>query len=201
MPDTRRERKKRQTRRLLAETALRLFTEQGYEQTTVAQIAEAADVAPRTVFNHFPAKEDVLFGDEDEAAEIPLRTIADRRPGESVSELLVRTYEAMLADRRAYGPGTDAASLAAYARLVTTVPVLHARALRANHELQQRMARALADTHPAIDLVTTAALIGSMAGAAQGATFMSMELGQSEQQFWDALRRGIDIALRGAEGI
>ena len=56
-----RERKKRRTRETIARVALELFAAQGYRATTIAQIAEAADVSPRTVSTYFPAKEDLLF--------------------------------------------------------------------------------------------------------------------------------------------
>jgi AcrR family transcriptional regulator len=59
-----RERKKLRTRAAIREHALRLFHEQGYAQTTVEQIAEAAEVSQSTFFRYFPTKEDVVMVDD-----------------------------------------------------------------------------------------------------------------------------------------
>jgi AcrR family transcriptional regulator len=56
-----RERKKQKTRETIARVALELFDERGYEHTTIAEIAEAAEVSPRTIFAYFPSKEDIFF--------------------------------------------------------------------------------------------------------------------------------------------
>lgn len=58
-----RERKKLKTRLAIQEHALRLFREQGYQQTTIEQIADAAEVSPSTFFRYFPTKEDVVLFD------------------------------------------------------------------------------------------------------------------------------------------
>jgi AcrR family transcriptional regulator len=59
-----RERKKLRTRATIREQALRLFVEQGYAQTSIEQIAEAADISPSTYFRYFPSKEDVVMADD-----------------------------------------------------------------------------------------------------------------------------------------
>ena len=58
-----RERKKQKTREAIQREALRLFQAQGYEATTVEQIAAAAEISPSTFFNYFPTKEDVVLYD------------------------------------------------------------------------------------------------------------------------------------------
>lgn len=58
-----RERKKLQTRRLIADTAFRLFAERGFDGVTVAQVARSADVSEATVFNYFGTKETLFYGD------------------------------------------------------------------------------------------------------------------------------------------
>ncbi|GAA4535929.1 TetR/AcrR family transcriptional regulator [Amycolatopsis samaneae] len=202
MDESRRERKKRQTRRLIAETAIRLFAEQGYEQTTVAQIAAGADVATKTFFNHFPGKEAVLFPETGRNGALAVEVITNRKPGETVPEVLSRAYEAMLADFHTNGLGhDDHVPLEVYARLIMTVPALQARALHLAHAEQKEIAAALRAAYPdLLDPISAAAVVGALAGAAQAAALTSLEAGQSEEDFWKALRRGIDIALSGLPG-
>ncbi|MFI5777338.1 TetR family transcriptional regulator [Nocardia sp. NPDC051570] len=59
-----RERKKERTRRTIRTEAMRLFQRQGYGETTVEQIAEAADISPSTFFRYFPSKEQVVLADD-----------------------------------------------------------------------------------------------------------------------------------------
>jgi AcrR family transcriptional regulator len=93
-----RERKKEQTRRAIEDAAFHLFAERGFQATTVADIAEAADVAPRTFFAYFPSKEDVLFADFDETTEALAARLRDRLPGESTFDALRAWITGLLPD-------------------------------------------------------------------------------------------------------
>lgn len=101
-----RERKKRETRARIADTALRLFKERGFDQTTVADVAAAADVSVKTVFNYFPAKEDLFFDRADEIEQVWLDAVADCRQGEPLLAGLRRRVLSRFADHP-NGPGVD----------------------------------------------------------------------------------------------
>ncbi|WP_344867257.1 TetR/AcrR family transcriptional regulator [Amycolatopsis ultiminotia] len=198
MEETRYEQRKRRTRQLLIETALRLFAEQGYEQTTVAQIAAAADVATKTFFNHFPSKEDVVFADTRQRNTIPLQVIAERQPEDTVADLLTRSYQAMRADYQARGGEQHPTLMRAYTRLVLSVPNLQAKALHQVYDLQREVASALHEAFPdQLDPIKAAAVVGCLVGATQAAALTSLELGQSEDEFWAAMRCGLDTGLSG----
>jgi AcrR family transcriptional regulator len=76
-----RERKKRETREALTRTALELFAERGYDETTLAEIAEAAGVSTRTIFAYFPSKEDILFANTQAMCDALGTALADRPAG------------------------------------------------------------------------------------------------------------------------
>ncbi len=88
-----RERKKRRTRAQIVSAAMRLFAERGYQGTTVADIAAAADIAPRTFFAYFPSKEAVVFHQVDEDVTSLARALRERREGESAMDALRRWIE------------------------------------------------------------------------------------------------------------
>src|SRR3954453_23653014 len=79
-----RARKKAQTRDQIAETARRLFEERGFDAVTVAEVAREAEVAEKTVFNYFPAKEDLFYSRLEQFEEELLAAIRERAAGQSV---------------------------------------------------------------------------------------------------------------------
>lgn len=95
--ETLRERKKSQTRALLVTTALELFNERGFDAVTIDEIAERAQVSPRTFFRYFGSKEAVLFADQDEILELMRAAIterpADEPPLRALQEALVVVTE------------------------------------------------------------------------------------------------------------
>src|SRR3954464_13602151 len=89
-----RERKKRQTREQIARVAMKLFLKRGFDAVTVAEVAEAAGVSEKTVFNYFPAKEDPQFREGEARWGALVESIRERPPGTSlVTPFGVATHE------------------------------------------------------------------------------------------------------------
>lgn len=133
----RRERKKLQTRRALAEAALKLILERGYDAVTVAEIAEEADTAVTTLFKHFPdGKESLIFHggvelelgmglSEDRSAALAA-AIRDRGEGVRVLDAI----EAFIASRGAFAGARRSARFRQQLELVAETPALRAYAMR-----------------------------------------------------------------------
>jgi AcrR family transcriptional regulator len=83
-----RERKKQRTREAIVEAAFELFDERGFDGTTIADIAEAAEIAPRTFFSYFPSKDDVVFHDFEERHAMVASWLRDREPGTNAIDAL-----------------------------------------------------------------------------------------------------------------
>ena len=83
-----RERKKQKTRETIVTVALELFAQRGYEQTTVGEIAEAAEVSPRTIFSYFQSKEDILFWDLPDLQERLAKALRERPEGATALDAL-----------------------------------------------------------------------------------------------------------------
>src|SRR5262245_10192229 len=88
----RRERKKAATRAATLDAATTLFLDRGFDAVTVREIADQADVSPKTVFTHFPQKEALAFSDEDERHERLVAAVGGRTPGTTISGALKAHY-------------------------------------------------------------------------------------------------------------
>jgi AcrR family transcriptional regulator len=93
-----RERKKVRTRDAIVTAALDLFTERGYEATTVEMIAEAAEVSPATVFRYFAGKDDIVFSERDRRLPVLAAALRDRPASESDLVAAGRALQQVFAD-------------------------------------------------------------------------------------------------------
>lgn len=132
-----RERKKQRTRQAIQREALRLIREQGYDETTIEQIAAAADVSPSTFFNYFPTKEDVVLTDEYDP--VVARAFLARPAGES----LVESFRAVVAEI-AELMDRDRDLILMRLQLMTEVPELRARIWDSLIEAQQLLVHLMA---------------------------------------------------------
>ncbi|WP_326686963.1 MULTISPECIES: helix-turn-helix domain-containing protein [unclassified Streptomyces] len=142
-PD-RRERKKAATRMALADAALRLFLERGYDNVTVREIADAADVATTTLLKYFPSKASLVF-DKDSGLEAALiASVTDRPAGVSVPAAL-RAHTRTRVDALAAQGRDD------FMELVRTTPALSEYAHKMWRRHQGALARAVASELDAPD--------------------------------------------------
>lgn len=133
-----RERKKVQTRNSLIDAALDLFLTQGYEATTIDQIAAQVDVSPRTFFRYFSSKEDVALSPPADSQEIFLAEFAARPESESPYTALSQAMRAMIGTLRDKEPA-EADRFMKARRLVDVTPALLAGQMRLLMENEQRL--------------------------------------------------------------
>jgi AcrR family transcriptional regulator len=136
-----RERKKQQTRRLIFETASRLFAARGFDAVTVAEVARAADVSEMTVFNYFPTKEDLCFAGMEFFEERLLDAVRGRAEGVSApaafGRLIIEGCSRLAAEE-------NAEVIAKAAALIGGSPALQAREREIVARYTQRLAELLA---------------------------------------------------------
>jgi AcrR family transcriptional regulator len=160
-----RERKKARTRASIREHALRLFREQGYQATTVEQIAAAAEVSPSTFFRYFPTKEDVVLQDDMDTRmmEAFSRQPADLPP---IAAIRAATKEALAS----FSPD-EMVLVREAAGLTLTVPEIRARAIDEFARAIDAMAKAIGERtgRPPRDLAVRT-LAGAIIGVVMSAT-------------------------------
>jgi AcrR family transcriptional regulator len=185
-----RERKKAKTRAAIQEHALRLFREQGYEATTVEQIAEAAEVSPSTFFRYFPTKEDVVAYD----ALDPLVMEAWRAQPPELSP--ITAIRVAMQEVAASMTGAQAQELMDRGRLLFSVPELRQAAinelLRSGAMVTEELAARLG--RPADDFelrVFGGAIMGAMMAA------MIPMLENPTPEILEAADRALEFVERG----
>ncbi|MCP2335401.1 GNAT family N-acetyltransferase [Actinomadura rupiterrae] len=160
-----RERTRRAVRRELADLALGMFVQRGYDATTVEDIAAAGGLSKRSFFRYFPAKEDVLLGDVEEFAEQIAGEIRSRPGGEDpwdTLRLVLREWEPRIHTAR---NRLDAL------RLVDTTPSLRARLHQKRDELRALISAALlVRPGTALDAFTADLLTAAACAAVDAAT-------------------------------
>lgn len=130
-----RERKKQQTRQAISAAALRLFAERGYAETTLAEIAEAAGVAPRTIFAYFDSKEDILLCDEVTFLGM-LKQRLEQRPPDTTTVDVIREFVGSV------GPPDEETMLRK--QIVAANPALQLRTRGRLAELEPMLAKSIA---------------------------------------------------------
>jgi AcrR family transcriptional regulator len=192
-----RQRKKLRTRRAIADAALRLFDERGYEETTISDIAAAADVSPRTFFSYFPSKDDVVFAEMDERLADVRARLAERPGGETplatfrrVAEALVR---AIASEEGEYG--------AIPVALIRERPSLQAQALKRLSDAEDGFVTVLREIAPELDDVTAVTVIGVAFGGLRAAITYCRAQGFGPARTREAAERALAIVERVLESV
>lgn len=140
----RRSRKRLATRQAISDAATRLFFERGFDQVTVDEIAAAADVGRKTVFNHFPRKEDLFFDRDEEVREILRQALRQRDPRVTPVEALRLLAHRLVAQQSPYV--NFSAVSRGWAETIERSETLKARARAIRDEIAQVVAVALSES-------------------------------------------------------
>jgi|SRR3954468_4502821 AcrR family transcriptional regulator len=132
-----RERKKRQTRQYISDVATGLFIERGFDAVTVAEIAEAANVSVNTVYNYFPAKEDLFLDRSKGIVDRLSRWVRGRDVGESAAAAVLRELRGEV---EAVSPRVGLlAGYDRFMRVVQDAPTLRSRLWSIQQEVQENL--------------------------------------------------------------
>jgi AcrR family transcriptional regulator len=145
-----RERKKARTRRGISEAAIALFLERGYEQVSVAEIAEAAEVSKRTLFAYFPTKDDLVLHRFADHEDEPARVVRDRPAGAAPLDALHGHLRAALERRDPITGLCDEPGVVRFYRLLLDTPSLSSALVRYQSGGEDALASALHAAAPAV---------------------------------------------------
>jgi AcrR family transcriptional regulator len=140
-----RERKKLRMGELISETAVALFLQYGFDRVSVADVAAAAEVSKKTVFNYFPSKEDLVLYPIRDHVDEPARVAGSRAEGESPIAALRRHFVAGLEAGDPITGLADYPEFLAFQRMVMETPSLKLRLMEQWIKSEDSLAQALAD--------------------------------------------------------
>jgi AcrR family transcriptional regulator len=189
---TLRERKRARTRAAIVDAAIDLFETRGYDATTVADIAAAAEIGTTTFFGYFYSKDELVFPQVDARVLATIEAIEARKPTDRPADVLLRALTRVI----------DTADLTARSarlrmHLIQTVPTVRGRALQLQLDAQREIVRHLLSAFPdRLDEVTAGALVGAFVGAVSGAVQALIDAGGPADT--KALQKTIRQAARSA---
>lgn len=189
-----RERKKRRTRTALIDAALDLFLRQGYEHTTVDQIAEAVEVSPRTFFRYFGGKEDLLAFHMETSEEVLVAALTARPAAEPPGVAVAASYRALLR-YLAEGTPEDRERFSRTRRVLEAEPSLLWAQFTRLAEMEERLAAVLArrmGVDPAAD--PRPHVVVAMVGGAARVGFTRPPCGGDVTALVGQVERAIDVA-------
>ncbi|MGW5714718.1 TetR/AcrR family transcriptional regulator [Amycolatopsis sp. NPDC003865] len=200
MTETLRDRRKRELRSRLSDTATRMFLERGFDAVRVADVARACGVTEKTVFNHFGSKEALLADRWDTQLEALRARLADAPPVDAALEVLGEELDFLVAAARRHGW----AEIRRFGELVRTTPALVAHHREARDRLTEAVAAELAaragvppsDPVPHVTAAAVAGLwtvyaLGLERHQAKGASRAAREVRADLARAAEALRRGL----------
>ncbi|MFH8595198.1 TetR/AcrR family transcriptional regulator [Streptomyces rimosus] len=182
-PVGRRERKKAQTRKALADAALELFLERGFDQVGVKEIADAADVSVTTLFKHFASKEALVFDQDDDIEAGLVAAVRDRAPGQSIPQAL--RAHIIHPDGHVGHP-----EFAPFLRLVSETPALRDYSHRMWMRHETALARAIAQEVGAPDDDATCAALAHFALEARELVHGHADPARAAEKVFALLERG-----------
>ncbi|MFI1801878.1 TetR/AcrR family transcriptional regulator [Streptomyces sp. NPDC020379] len=186
-PTGRRERKKAQTRQSLADAALELFLERGYDQVGVKDVADAADVSVTTLFKHFSGKEALVFDQADDLEAALVAAVRERAPGQSIPQAL-REY--LLLKQTQLAVHAADPRFADFTRMVQETPALRDYAHRMWTRHEEALTRAIAEAAGAPEDDVSCAALARFALEARGLILQHPEPRRAADEIFALLEHG-----------
>ncbi|WP_027947282.1 TetR/AcrR family transcriptional regulator [Amycolatopsis taiwanensis] len=199
-----REQKKQETRRTIANIATGLFFRYGFDNVTVADIAEAAGVSKMTVFNYFPRKEDLFLDRHADRLRDLEMAIRERDPAESVISAMRRYHQELLAAQHPLSGAIEGAR--PFFQVVRSSPALISRTYEHQHEIRDMLADVLAeemaDRAPAELLAALlTATIYAIFDRAVNRILAGEDVADVRREQTDFIDRAFDLLEHGVAGI